>query len=510
MKTPNKSQKRTLALVLIVSSIIVLTGCSNIKESSNYETHNLKYLVNLSDVEDDAKEQKLKDLGKVLTKRLKKFDVDDISIDFFEEKDMQYISVNFGTTDDINQIKGELQENFAFNLKKKIEKSENYEEEIRNQAQEMLQMLTKGAPFETTAQNAVLEGNQNIAYYETDWMYQDEIKNVFTEVLFEMDPGDIYEDLIEYEEQPFVLSPPTKIASILKLFDKRVHERVLSSPKQVGVDHILIAFQGATKASEEIERTKVEAENIANSIKEKLDSGEDFAQLAGEYSDDMSNKDSGGELGTPAGNGVYVEEFEEAALELDKEGAISEIVESPFGFHIIKATSIIPAEEESSMENQAKFGVIFFAMVAPEWENTELTYEHLKSVDLMYNEEYDPYLILTFDQKGKQLLEEITENNMDNVLGVFAGKNMVTSFTVKDINSDGKLRILRPSKTEEADYLKEKLSMEPLPVPIILKPTTEEDNDQTEEETEFDKDGLEDEEEIEEEQSNDELNVTTE
>lgn len=473
------SNKRLVTLALIISSIITLTGCANIKESSNYETYELKYLVNLSNVAEEESNQKLQDLKKVLKNKLKKFDVDDVSIDTFEEEDSKYISVNFGTIDKINEIKQTLEENYNFSIKKKIEKSENYEEEIKNQASELLEKLQEGAPFETTIQNTVLGNNGNISYFEADWMYNDEIKDVFAEVLPDMNPGEIYSELIEYEEQPFVLSPPTKITSIIKLFDKRTNERIEATPKQVGVSHILIAFKDATRASEDIERSKEEAEIIANEVKAKIEAGDDFAQLAEDYSDDNSNKDSGGELGTPAGNGVYVEEFESAALEMEEEGEISQIVESPFGYHIIKATSITPAEEESSIEEQSKFGVMFFALVPPEWETTELTHEYLKKVDIMYTEDYDPYLILTFDAKGKDLLEKITEENMDNILGIFAGNNLITSFTVKEVNSNGKLRILRPSKTEEADYLKAKLETDPLPVPIMFKSISRDSDKET-------------------------------
>lgn len=132
------------------------------------------------------------------------------------------------------------------------------------------------------------------------------------------------------------------------------------------------------------------------------------------------------------------------------------------------------------MEDQVKFGVMFFALRAAEWEKTDLTHEYLKNIDIIYTEEYDPYLVLSFNPEGKKLLEQITEENTDNILGIFAGKQLITSFTVKEVNSEGELKILRPSSTKEADELKEMLEMEPLPVPIILKESDE--SDETEEE----------------------------
>ncbi|NNF34292.1 MAG: peptidylprolyl isomerase [Saprospiraceae bacterium] len=74
--------------------------------------------------------------------------------------------------------------------------------------------------------------------------------------------------------------------------------------------------------------------DLITSIKEKLDNGEaTFEELAGQYSMDGS-REKGGDLGF-AKRGSYVPEFEAVAFTLE-EGEISDIVETEFGFHIIK------------------------------------------------------------------------------------------------------------------------------------------------------------------------------
>jgi hypothetical protein len=66
----------------------------------------------------------------------------------------------------------------------------------------------------------------------------------------------------------------------------------------------------------------------------RLKAGEDFVALAKQYSTDPGSKENGGDLGW-FGRGRMVPEFEKAAFALQP-GQISEVVESPFGFHIIR------------------------------------------------------------------------------------------------------------------------------------------------------------------------------
>ncbi len=76
-----------------------------------------------------------------------------------------------------------------------------------------------------------------------------------------------------------------------------------------------------------------EAEAVATAVAERAQSGEDFAELAKEFSADPSTGPLGGELGWFE-RGVMVPEFEVAAFALEP-GSVSGVVQSPFGYHVI-------------------------------------------------------------------------------------------------------------------------------------------------------------------------------
>ena len=91
----------------------------------------------------------------------------------------------------------------------------------------------------------------------------------------------------------------------------------------------------------------VEDEATAKEVKQKLDEGADFAELAKEYSTDTASAENGGDLGSSAQDANMVPEFLEAAFALEV-GQISDPVQSEYGYHIIEVTAI---DEKPSYED---------------------------------------------------------------------------------------------------------------------------------------------------------------
>jgi parvulin-like peptidyl-prolyl isomerase len=112
--------------------------------------------------------------------------------------------------------------------------------------------------------------------------------------------------------------------------------------EQVTVDHILIRAQAAPAAggaeagapSSGAEAEKQAAKREADSLLVALRDGADFAEAARAHSDDASSAQQGGRM-QPFGRGQMVQPFEQAAFETPV-GEFAPVVESQFGYHILK------------------------------------------------------------------------------------------------------------------------------------------------------------------------------
>ncbi len=124
----------------------------------------------------------------------------------------------------------------------------------------------------------------------------------------------------------------------VKLYYK-AHPEEFRTPEMVKARHILI--RADKNASEE---DKKKAREKAEEVLKEIKAGEDFAKIAAEISDDPGSKTKGGDLGFFP-KGKMVPDFEKAAFSL-KPGQLSDVVQSPLGFHIIK----VEEKKESVLE----------------------------------------------------------------------------------------------------------------------------------------------------------------
>jgi peptidyl-prolyl cis-trans isomerase C len=132
--------------------------------------------------------------------------------------------------------------------------------------------------------------------------------------------------LLKAEIEPKVAVKPEQVAD----FYQKNPDKFLQG-ERVRASHILIGFpQGADAAAKQTAKTK------ADGVLKELKAGKDFATLAKAHSDDPGSGAKGGDLDFFE-RGQMVGPFDQAAFTL-KPGEMSELVETQFGYHIIKVT----------------------------------------------------------------------------------------------------------------------------------------------------------------------------
>lgn len=122
----------------------------------------------------------------------------------------------------------------------------------------------------------------------------------------------------------------------------------------IKASHILITPDTTEDASsEEQQEAEEKALRKANRIVEKLDNGEDFAELAKQYSDDEATKDNGGDLGYFNTDDMD-ENFMDAVKELKKNEYTGNPVKTEYGYHIILKTDQKDKPKLKKVRSQVK------------------------------------------------------------------------------------------------------------------------------------------------------------
>ena len=172
---------------------------------------------------------------------------------------------------------------------------------------------------------------KRLTYFENQLGSIEKVEEYFgkLKVEIELELGKVIKDQFLAERVQRGISSDVKAtpAEVREFFNQQNDADIPVVPTKVEVAQVIIK-------PEISEEQKDKLRDKLNSFRERVYKGEDFKMLATLYSDDPGSATRGGELGF-VNRGELVAEFERAAFRL-KEGEISEVVESQFGFHIVQ------------------------------------------------------------------------------------------------------------------------------------------------------------------------------
>jgi preprotein translocase subunit SecD len=147
----------------------------------------------------------------------------------------------------------------------------------------------------------------------------------------------------------------------------------------------------------------------------------------------------------------------------------NQVVESQFGYHIIKKIE----ERGSDSDREVKSQHILFLKQNPamdtSWINTQLSGKHLKTSNVTFdNTTGQAQVALEFNTEGAQLFTEITERNVGKRVAIVLDGEIITAPMVNEKISQGQAVISGNFTITEAKQLSQRLNAGALPVPIKL------------------------------------------
>lgn len=237
-----------------------------------------------------------------------------------------------------------------------ITKDDLYEALVKKNGKEVLDSLITKKIVELEAEKQKINVSEEEIQNEVDKMIEQYGgKEVFRQTLesYGYSEDDIKSDI------KINLSIKKLLESEITITEEEMKNYFEKNNEQVKVRHIL-----------------VDSKEKAEEVKEKLASGNDFAELAKEYSIDKGTKNQGGELEFFA-RGIMVKEFEDVAFSTEV-GKISDPIKTIYGYHIIKVEEKKVAKEANYEESKDKIKDILFKEKLPSAYNTWIQDKYAK------------------------------------------------------------------------------------------------------------------------------------
>lgn len=267
--------------------------------------------------------------------------------------------------------------------------------------------------------------------------------------------------------------------------------------KEIGETPLLEFKVESTEVPEEqltaIRQLNEESKATAEDLLQRALSGEDFATLARTESKDPGSAIKDGDLGYFT-KGDMVQTFSDAAFAGTAGEVYPTVVESEFGYHIIKVTdhttgvvadlnagignttTTVEDGTEPVSEEAVRASHILIQKIpedgsafGPTYENTELTGKYLKHSSVQFDSTSGvPLVSLEFDSDGAKLFEDITRDHIGETVAIYLDGEAISTPQVNEVISGGQAVIEGDFTHDEANQLAQRLNAGALPVKIEL------------------------------------------
>lgn len=226
--------------------------------------------------------------------------------------------------------------------------------------------------------------------------------------------------------------------------------------------------------SVEDQKYNADQKSEAQDLLGQIQGGADFTELAKQNSEDPGSKDRGGDLGFVK-KGTFVPEFDKALFDsnLQSGQVFPQVVESDFGYHIIKLLEVKGDGENKEVYSQhillAKKTPPVPEQPQPTFTETGLTGKNLKNAMVEFNQQTsEPTVAIQFDSEGTKLFAQLTKENIGKQIAIFLDGELQIAPTVQVEISDGSAVITGNYSVEEAKDIARRLNQGALPMPITL------------------------------------------
>lgn len=423
-------------------------------------TH-LEYEADLSRIAQADRRDSLGGVRDVIERRVNSLGVSEPLIQTTQAGDSWRVTIELAGITDVNQAIRMIGETPILEFKEK-----NTEPPKQLTAEEKADIARKNDAANTRAEAALFEAQKPGVDFAALAKERSEVqtyKDVGGDIGFLQGKAG-YEDLVTFLRDVPAGSVASTVLEMEHAYVVAKVEEVKDAGKEVDASHLLISWQGAQGNLSQL--TKDQARAKIEALKQQA-TPENFEQLAKENSQEPGATEGAGNLGW-FGPGVMVEVFEQTAFAM-ADNTISDIIETPFGYHIIWKRAERPHQDIRA--RIIEFPRIQEADLVPppeEWKSTELTGKQLESARVAFDQTGGIQVSLQFNTEGAKLFADITKRNIGQQVAIFLDGEAISAPVVQDEIIGGQAVISGNFGVTEAKLLAQRLNAGALPVPIKL------------------------------------------